>query len=88
MNKRDAYRVGVDYGYDAGMSGDFTPAELADVDAFLQACGEISENQRQYAGHPGYDFNQEFNADSLWDAFERGESAGNMQAWRERQGGG
>lgn len=85
MNKREARALGVEYGYEAGTQGDFNEKELSDEDEFLRACAEIADNQRQYAGHPGYDFNLESNADSLWDAFEEGESAGARQAWRARQ---
>ena len=87
MNKREAYQLGVDSGYEAGEMGDFTEEELADEDAFMQACAEICDNKRQYAGHPGYDFNQEPNADSLWDAFDEGEAVGCRKAWRDRQAG-
>jgi len=85
VNKKDAYRAGVDYGYEAGTQGDFSKEELSSKDAFMGASWEIAQGMRQYAGHPGYDFNLEPNAESLWDAFEQGEMAGARQAWRERQ---
>lgn len=81
MNKKEAYKMGVDSGYEAGSDGDFTASETADEDSFVGACMEICENKRQYAGHPGEDFNAEPNADGLWDAFDEGEITGARKAW-------
>ncbi len=84
MNCRQAYRLGVESGLEAGEYGDFSKRELAEEETFTEACFDICENKRQFAGHPGYQFNQKPNADHLWDAFERGESVGIRRAWRER----
>ncbi len=85
MNQRQAYRLGVDSGLEAAEYGDFTPAELQDEEAFLTGCFEICENKRQFAGHPGYDFARQANADGLWDEFDQGESVGIRRGWRERE---
>jgi hypothetical protein len=84
MNTRQAYRLGVESGLEAGRCGDFTRAELADAESFTAACSEICENKRQYADHPGYSLGAQSNADSLWEAFEAGEAVGFRKAWRER----
>jgi hypothetical protein len=85
MNCKNAYAAGVASGLEAADCGDFTPEELADADPFFEACSEICDNKRQYAGHPGYDFNREPNAEALWDAFERGEAVGIRRGWRQRR---
>ena len=84
MNKRTAYKQGVESGYEAARYGDFTADELASEDSFIAACGEICDNKRQYADHPGYDFNREPNSESLWESFESGETRGAVLGWRER----
>jgi hypothetical protein len=86
VNKREAYQLGVESGEETGEYGDFTPKELSSEDAFMQACYEICDNKRQYADHPGEDFNREPNSESLWDAFEAGEAAGCRKAWRTMRG--
>ena len=83
MNTRQAFRLGVKSGLEAGRFGDFSQAELTDGDSFTVACAEICENKRQYADHPSYGFNAQPNADRLWDAFEDGEAVGIRKAWRE-----
>jgi hypothetical protein len=85
MNSKDSYKLGVASGLEAASYGDFTPAELANADQFFEACAEICDNKRQYAGHPGYDFNREPNAEALWDAFERGEAVGIGKGRRQRR---
>jgi len=85
MNTKQAYRLGVESGLEAGRLGDFSPAELDELDASAVACADICENKRQYAGHPGYEFNAKQNAELLWDAFEEGEAVGIRKAWRDRQ---
>lgn len=85
MNCKQAYRLGVASGLEAGQYGDFSSRELADEEAFTEACAEICDNKRQFAGHPGYLFNQKSNAEGLWDAFEHGEMVGIRRAWRERR---
>ncbi len=85
MNTKQAYRFGVESGLEAGRWGDFSPAELADQDAFTDACAEICNNKRRYASHLGERFNGQPNADSLWDAFDQGEAVGIPEAWRERR---
>jgi hypothetical protein len=85
MNAKDAYKLGVASGKEAAEYGDFTAAELADQTRFVEACHEISESQRQFAGHPGYNFNREPNAEALWDAFDEGEAVGVRKGWRKRQ---
>ena len=84
MNQRQAYRLGVTSALEAAEYGDFTPAELQDKDAFFSACFEICENKRQYAGHPGYDFNGQKNSEALWDAFDKGETVGVRKGWQKR----
>ncbi len=85
MTKKQAYKDGVISGMEAARYGDFTPKELENFDNFAEACGEICENKRQYVGHPGYDFNNCFNRDDLWDRFDDGEAAGILKGWQERQ---
>lgn len=85
MTKKTAYQLGVNSGLEAGQYGDFSAAELADEDAFVEACSEIGDNKRQYAGHPCYDFNGQSNSDALYDAFDHGETVGIRKAWRARQ---
>jgi hypothetical protein len=85
MNAKDAYKLGVASGEEAAEYGDFTAAELADQDRFVEACHEISENKRQFAGHPGCNFNREPNAETLWDVFEEGEAVGVRKGWRKRK---
>ena len=84
MNKARAYRLGVSSGYEAGIYGDFTAAELGDQDAFAEAAAEICENKRQFADSPTYDFARQPNSENLFDAFDRGEALGIRRAWRER----
>ncbi len=84
MNCKQAYRLGVASGLEAGQYGDFSRQELADEDAFIEACAKNCDNKRQFAGHPGYEFNRKPNAEGLWDAFEQGEVVGIRRAWRER----
>jgi hypothetical protein len=45
VNKREAYRLGVASGYEAGIYGDFTAEELSSEDAFTAAAAEICENK-------------------------------------------
>lgn len=84
MNIKQAYQLGVASGLEAGELGDFTKEELSSEEDFSNAHFETCQNKRQYAGHPGYDFNREPNAEGLWDAFEEGEAVGGRKAWRER----
>jgi len=63
MTQKQAYKLGVDSGSEAAEHGDFTPAELQNEEAFIEACFEICENKRQYAGHPGYTFTGQKNSD-------------------------
>ena len=90
MNKRQAYRLGVSSGYEAGVYGDFSANELSDQDAFAEASAEICDNKRQYADSPTYDFASQPNSENLFDAFDQGEAVGIRRAWRERHksGGG
>jgi hypothetical protein len=85
MNCKNAFAAGVASGLEAAAHGDFRSAELADADQFFEACSEICDNKRQYAGHPGYEFNREPNAEALWDAFEEGEVVGIRRGWRQRR---
>jgi hypothetical protein len=85
MTKLQAKQAGIDSGLESAEHGDFTPAELADKESFLQACHEVCDNKRQYAGHPTEDFNRERNSESLWDAFDEGETIGAMLGWKLRQ---
>jgi hypothetical protein len=84
MNKGEAYRLGVASGYEAGVYGDFTAAELSSEDTFTEAAAEICDNKRQYADSPTYDFARQRNSESLFDACEKGEAVGIRRAWRER----
>lgn len=85
MNIKEAYKLGVASGLEAGRLGDFSPLELQDEDTFKGSCYDICENKRQFAGHPGERFNAEPNAEGLWDAFEKGETSGIDRAWKERR---
>ena len=85
MNQKQAHRMGVESGLEAAQHGDFSADELRDEEAFVLACGEICENKRQYADHPGYEFGRERSAESLWEAFEEGEPVGIRKGWRERR---
>lgn len=86
MNKRQAYNLGVASGEEAAKYGDFSAAELADEDSFMEACSEICSNKRQYADSPTYEFNQYGDrADGLFDAFDEGETVGIRKGWRKRQ---
>jgi len=76
MKRSDAYKLGVESALEAAMYGTYLDAELADRESFVAAILEVCDNKRQYAGHPGYEFNQQKNGSDLWDAFERGELAG------------
>jgi len=83
MNKREAYKLGYEEGLQIGDLGDFTEAELADEDKFLGACHEISENSRQFEGHPTYHIEGRWNSNSLFEAFEEGEFAGWKEAYKK-----
>ncbi len=85
MNQKQAYDLGVASGLEAAEFGDFTPDELRSEEDFFAACFEACENKRQYAGHPGYDFNRQKNSEALWDAFEDGEAVGVRKGWRLRR---
>src|SRR5207249_3964091 len=56
MNRAQAYRSGVNSGYEAGIYGEFSANELANVDAFTEAAAETCENKRQFADSPTYEF--------------------------------
>jgi len=85
MRKQEAYKLGYWSGIASAEYGDFTPDELKDEESFIAACLEICENKRQYADSPTYDLARERNSDSLFDAFDEGESAGILKGWEERQ---
>ena len=80
MKKSDAYKLGLTSAAEAAEYGDFSGKELETREAFVEAILEICGNKRQYAGHPGYDFNLLRNSENLWEAFERGEYAGASKA--------
>lgn len=66
MTRNDAYNLGWEYGYEAGTAAltdtsVATADEVKDKDSFMQTVSEILANQRQYAGHPTYDFSGEKN---------------------------
>jgi hypothetical protein len=84
VNQKQAHRLGVDSGLEATQHGDFTPQELRDEEAFMEACSQACENKRQYADHPGYEFNRQGNAELLWEAFEHSEAVGIRRGWRRR----
>lgn len=84
MNKREAYELGRECAAEADEYGDYTTEELANADTFGQAMYEVLENARQYAGHPTYDIAGKRNADSLYEAFEQGESDGIAEAIERR----
>ena len=83
MNKAQAYRLGVESGYEAGIYGDFTAKELSDEYAFAEAAAEICDNKRQFADSPTYDFARQPNSENLFDAFDEGEAVGIRRAWRK-----
>jgi hypothetical protein len=85
VNQKQAHRMGVESGLEAAHYGEFSADELHDEATFLSACRDICENKRQYADHPGYEFNGQSNAESLWEAFEQGEAVGIRRGWRERR---
>lgn len=85
MTKHEAYTLGVEYGLEAAMYGDFTEEEMGSSDKFFAACFEICDNMSQYAGHPVELFNaDEPDADDLYDEFVRGEVDGIYRGIRER----
>lgn len=86
MNTKTAYSLGVDSGLEAARYGEFTVSALLDEDDFAAECGEICSNKRQYADSPTYDFTGKPNSESLFDAFDEGESVGIRKGWRERAG--
>jgi hypothetical protein len=82
MNKREARRLGIDRGYNIGMY-----CEERDYDAFLAACGEAEENDRQFSPFEftAYAINAAGDrADGLWEAFDEGIFLGFERAWRGR----
>jgi hypothetical protein len=82
MTKREAYKLGVAYGAEAAEAAleEAEKGEIArDREAVEEASWDILQNQRQYAGHPTYDFAGERNADSLYEGFEAGETTGAMR---------
>lgn len=83
MNKKTAYSLGVDSGLESARYGDFSQAELVDIDSFLSAASDILSNKRQMADSPTYDFAREPNAESLFDAFDAGETVGLNKGWRK-----
>lgn len=85
MNQRTARALGKQSGIEVGERGDFTPEGLDNEDDFTIACYKICENKRQYAGHPSYEMTQQPNSDTLFEAFEAGESIGIREAWRTRK---
>lgn len=83
MNRKQAYKLGVESGFDSGMNGEFTQDHLLDWHTFMGECSEICSNKRQYADDPSYDIARQSNSESLFDAYEEGESAGMRKAWRK-----
>ncbi len=71
MTKRDAFNAGREIGREIVTFGDFTEKELATWQSFMEACNEISENRKQYAGEPCEDFRR----DSEWEGYEDGLTA-------------
>lgn len=86
MKKETAYSLGVDSGLEAARYGEFSNDVLLDEDSFTAECSEICDNKRQYADSPTYDFAREPNSDSLFYAFDEGETVGIGKGWRERAG--
>jgi len=83
MNKKTAYSLGVASGLETAKYGGFSQNELTDLDSFLSAASDILSNKRQYADSPTYDFAREPNAESLFDAFDSGETVGLNKGWRK-----
>lgn len=83
MNTKTAYSLGVASGFKAARYGDFSQSELTDIDSFMEAASEILSNKRQYADSPTYDFAMQPNSETLFDAFDRGESVGLNKGWRK-----
>lgn len=83
MNKKTAYSLGVDSGLESAIYGQFSQEALCDLDAFLQEASDILENKRQMSDSPTYAFAREENSESLFDAFDNGESVGLNKGWRK-----
>lgn len=81
MNAKYAYSLGVDSGFETARYGDFSRGALLDIDKFMQEASDILSNKRQYADSPTYDFTREPNSDSLFDAFDNGETVGLRKGW-------
>lgn len=81
MNAKTAYRLGVESGLETAKYGDFTREELLDIDTFMQGASDALENKRQMADSPTYDFVREPNSESLFNAFDNGESVGLNKGW-------
>lgn len=54
----------------------------ARLDQFMQEASDILSNKRQYADDPTYDFANADNSESLFDAYDRGETVGLDKGWR------
>jgi hypothetical protein len=89
MNRKEAYRKGVDRGESIGESCLAENFAYASVDAYLEQCGESEENDRQFSPFEflAHDINshEEFRAEGLWEAFDRGISVGFNKAWRRSE---
>lgn len=90
MTKRDAYKLGVASGYEAGIYGRFP--NNREEDQFMDVCNEICMNKRQFADSPTYSFNSNndgsdramWRTEGLYDSFDEGETIGIRKAWRKR----
>jgi len=78
MTKKDAYKEGLSVADEIVCYGEFTPQEMASEEKYLEACYEIAENRKQYAGDITYDFKR----DSEWEGYEDGITAGLQKAAR------
>lgn len=82
MNKRDAYGIGYENGYEAGQYAEFEDGEIP-----LEACLEAEANARQYS--PFELTASEINlagdrSDELWAAYDRGVLAGIKAGLKDR----
>jgi hypothetical protein len=72
MTKKDAIRAGRDVAFEIATYGEFTDKEMESRESYLEACYEISENRKQYAG----DVTEDFRRDSEWEGYEEGLNIG------------
>lgn len=84
VTQRDAYKEGYDTGYEIARMNAHLIHKLG-VQKFVSMCHENEDHQRQYSpfDFTAHDFNESRNPDGVWDAYEKGVSAGINAAVRE-----